>query len=146
MTELTDETVKALLDDDHIKFFADRLLEVARIKAATEPYEGECDQEDLASYAGEVVKLRRALLDTRAELDRVKVAALAEVKALVVERAAKQLAAARETFCYASPGSDEDFTSLLLGFDTAAGIIRAITTDPELKTQIAHQTQKLSPM
>ena len=66
--------------------------------------------------------------------------------ALVVERAAKQLAAARETFCYASPGSDEEFTSLLLGFDTAAGIIRAITTDPELKTQIAHQTQKLSPM
>lgn len=34
-----------------------------------------------------------------------------------------KLAAARETFCMASPGSDEEFTSLLLGFDTAAAII-----------------------
>ena len=65
---MTDEAVTIGLDDDRIKFFADRLLEVARIKAATEPYEGECDQEDLASYAGEVVKLRRALLASRAEL------------------------------------------------------------------------------
>jgi hypothetical protein len=37
----------------------------------------------------------------------------------------KQLAAARETFCLASPGSDEEFTSLLLGFDTAVGIVKA---------------------
>ena len=85
MTELTDETVKALLDDDHIKFFADRLLEVARIKAATEPYEGECDQEDLASYAGEVVKLRRALLDTRAE----HAASLIRINAEAVEAVAQ---------------------------------------------------------
>jgi hypothetical protein len=42
--------------------------------------------------------------------------------------AVKQLAVSRETFCYASPGSDEEFTSLLLGFDTAAGIIRALST------------------
>lgn len=119
MTELTDEAVKALAHK--YRFAKD-------------------DNERTIARTAE------ALLVARAELDRVKVAALAEVKALVVERAVKQLAAARETFCYASPGSDEDFTSLLLGFDTAAGIIRAITTDPELKTQIAHQTQKLSPM
>ena len=90
MSDLTDEAVKALLDDDHIKFFADRLLEVARIKAATEPYEGECDQEDLASYAGEVVKLRRALLDARAELARLRADAQAAV-ALVVQQAAERL-------------------------------------------------------
>jgi hypothetical protein len=36
-----------------------------------------------------------------------------------------QLAAARETFCYASPGSEAEFTSLLLGFDTAVAIVKA---------------------
>ncbi len=50
-------------------------------------------------------------------------------QALVLEEATKRLAAARETFCYASPGSDEEFTSLLLGFDTAAGIIRDLAPD-----------------
>ena len=35
----------------------------------------------------------------------------------------ERLAALRETFCYASPGSDEEFSSLLLGFDTAVKII-----------------------
>ena len=39
-----------------------------------------------------------------------------------------RLAAARETFCMASPGSDEEFTSLLLGFDTAAAIINGPKT------------------
>lgn len=35
-----------------------------------------------------------------------------------------KLAAARETFCYASPGSDDEFSSLLLGFDTAVNIVK----------------------
>ena len=81
---MTDEAVTIGLDDDRIKFFADRLLEVARIKAATEPYEGECDQEDLASYAGEVVKLRRAILAARAELARVKADAAAAVALVII--------------------------------------------------------------
>ena len=44
----------------------------------------ECDNPDCLTC-----EYARALLDTRAELDRVKVAALAEVKALVVEQAAE---------------------------------------------------------
>lgn len=58
-----------------------------------------------------------------------KLADAAAAQALMVERANKQLAAARETFCYASPGSDEEFTSLLLGFDTAAGIVGTLAPD-----------------
>ena len=88
---MTDEAVTIGLDDDRIKFFADRLLEVARIKAATEPYEGECDQEDLASYAGEVVKLRRALLDARAE----HAASLIRINAEAVEAVAQARADAQ---------------------------------------------------
>ena len=66
MTDLTNEAVTIGLDDERIKFFADRLLEVARINAAAESCDGESDKEDLASYAGEVVALRRALLAARA--------------------------------------------------------------------------------
>ena len=48
--------------------------------------------------------------------------------AAAYEVVSKQLEASRETFCYASPGSDEEFTSLLMGFDTAAGAISALAT------------------
>jgi hypothetical protein len=40
-----------------------------------------------------------------------------------LKTAQAELAALRETFFYASPGSDVEFTSLLLGFDTAAAVI-----------------------
>lgn len=35
-----------------------------------------------------------------------------------------RLAKARETFCYSSPGSTEEFTAYLQGFDSAAAIIK----------------------
>ena len=38
---------------------------------------------------------------------------------------AAQLAKLRETFCLASPGSDEGFTAWLEGFDAAVAIISA---------------------
>ncbi len=78
-----DETTSIWLDDDRIKFFADRTLEVARIRAAAEPSDDESDKEDLASYAGEVVSLRKKLLALMAQLEDAKAA-----QALVLERAA----------------------------------------------------------
>jgi hypothetical protein len=84
---MTDETPSIGLDDDRIKFFADRLLEVARIRAAAEPSVGGADKEDLAIYAGEVVALR-------AENARLRADAQAAV-ALVVQKAARD---ARDVF------------------------------------------------
>ena len=83
----------------------------------------ECDAETCltCAYARTVVALHAELAQARADAK--------AAQALVLEEATKRLAAARETFCYASPGSDEEFTSLLLGFDTAAGIIRDLAPD-----------------
>ena len=50
-----------------------------------------------------------------------------------------QLAAARETFCYASPGSEAEFTSLLLGFDTAVGIVKEAVEKPAQGEAVAWQ-------
>ena len=81
---ITAEDVTIGLDDDRIKFFADRLLEVARIRAAAKPSDGESDKEDLASYAGEVVTLRRTVIALHAQLADAKAA-----QAMVVERTAE---------------------------------------------------------
>lgn len=134
MTELTDEAVTIGLDDDRVKFFADRLLEVARIKAATEPYEGECDQEDLASYAGEVVKLRRALLDARAELARVK--ADAAVAVARVERLRHQITEASDPdFIWGAMDNVRDAETTLDNYAAAAS--RAIRGAMQIKTDAA---------
>lgn len=98
MSDLTDDQVRKLADDC-----------ILGAKCLEETGTFETGQGILRDAA-------RALLTARADAK--------AAQALVVEEATKQLAAARETFCYASPGSDEEFTSLLLGFDTAAGIIR----------------------
>lgn len=85
-----DEVPSIGLDDDRIKFFADRLLEVARIRSAAEISDGSSDKEDLASYAGEVVTLRRSLLAAYDEIDRLRADAGA-AQALLLEQAADRL-------------------------------------------------------
>jgi len=77
----------------------------------------------LAAYMAEAFTAGRTVKELTEALTRANAATAASYEVV-----SKQLAASRETFCYASPGSDEEFTSLLLGFDTAAGIIRALAT------------------
>ena len=113
MTDLTDEAVTIGLDDERIKFFADRLLEVARINAAAESCDGESDKEDLASYAGEVVALRRALLAARAIING---------KTFTVDEAQEAIAQARaDTEAAHERGMDEAADKILDWLAKAVG-------------------------
>ena len=92
------------------------------------------DYEALAARLAEVEAERESASREINSLTAMLAARLAEYEARVtaltaeLAEAAKKLAETRETLCYASPGTDEEFTSLLLGFDTAAGIICDLAT------------------
>ena len=70
----SEEVSRLGLDADRISFFADRLAEVSRIKWIVYHEGSDEDVEDLASYAGEVVELRRsstALAEAQATIARL---------------------------------------------------------------------------